>query len=118
MTTEEFVGFWKWMAARWPSVNGKTKAEQRAYWEQLGKFDAAHVRAALDLCVRNDPAFPPGCMTLDKVAQEVALVEVGTRRPALPEPQVDGVEALRVFREQHGGKSPSQVHYELDVKGV
>jgi hypothetical protein len=112
VTTEEFVEFWKWMQARWPSVSGKTKAEQRAYWEQLGKFDVAHVKSALDLCVRSDPAFPPGCMTLDKVAQELALADV-TRRRALPEPKVDGAESLRTVVERQSGLPPSRVHLSL-----
>lgn len=116
MTTEEFIELWGWLESRWSSMRSRTRAEQRAYWEELAKFDIGHVRAALDLCVRADAAFAPGCMTLARVAQEETLRAVGVK--ALPEPQVDYREALRVFREQHGGRLPSEVHLELDVKGV
>ncbi len=116
MTTEEFVEFWKWMEARWSSMTSRTRAEKRAYWDELGKYEIADVKAAVDLCVRADPTFAPGCMTLGRAAQEVALQS--SQRRALPEPHVDAKEALQVFREQHGGRLPSEVHRELDVKGM
>jgi hypothetical protein len=110
VSTEEFIELWGWLEARWSSMSSRTRAEQRAYWDELSKFSLAEVKTAVDLCIRRDAAFAPGCMTLAQVAQEVALQ--GLQRRALPPHQVDGLESQRLVIEQLGIR-PSRAHLKL-----
>jgi hypothetical protein len=119
MTVNEFFGIRQWMKDRWSSLDSLREGQWTAYFEELKRFDADEVQAALDEYVRATvtPEFPPGVMKLVRMCEEAAIRTV-MRHKALPEPHVDSKEALRMFREQHGGRLPSQVHRELDVKGV
>jgi hypothetical protein len=116
VTVDEFLVIRHWLIDRWPSMSSLTSGQWVAYRDELACFNPAEVQAALDVYAVSEPQFPPGVMTLKKLATEIALQN--TQRRALPPAQVDAAESLRVFQEQHDGLLPSQVHYQTDVKGT
>lgn len=116
MTNDEFLGIRHWLIDRWPSMSSLTNGQWIAYRDELERFDRRDVEAALREYGVTSPQFPPGVMTLAKLAQEITLQQI--HRRALPPPTVDPAEALEVFKAQHGGLTPSQVHLRMDVLGV